>query len=86
MIFDRIIPNLFLNPKDEEDWINDPIEFIRKEEDKSESCNNLKNISKNILKRICHKNIKDQSGDTYLMVFMKYAADIFTSEVDPRTN
>jgi Importin, protein involved in nuclear import len=81
-----LIPSLFLTPKDEDDWNENPIEFIRKEEDVTECSNNLKRILRDLFKRICDMNLCGTDGESLLMKFMKYSAYVLTNNVDPRTN
>lgn len=83
IMFDNLIPNLYLTPKDEDDWIDDPIEFIRKETDHIESSANVKGVVKDILIKMCSSK-KIQSD--LLMDFMQYAALVLSNGVDPRTN
>ena len=88
LLFDIYIPSMFLTVKDKEDWEENPIEFIRGEEDLLERPNNLKTITSYSLQRITGAKFKigDQNaGSVVLIKFMKHAADVLSKNVDPRT-
>ena len=89
LLFDILIPAMFLTPKDEEDWRENPIEFIRAEEDINERNNNLKTIATYILSKLCSPKFVlsgEHVGNVILMKFMNHAGDILSQGVDPRTN
>ena len=89
LLFDILIPAMFLTYKDNEDWEENPIEFIRNEEDLMERPNNLKIIASDLLQRITAKEFlieRTKAGTVILIKFMEHAAHILTTNVDPRTN
>jgi len=86
LLFDLLIPTMFLTVEDNEEWSSNPIEFIRKESDLLERPNNLKSVAKDYLITICAPNSTAPDGELFLLKFMKYAAYILTNSVDPRTN
>lgn len=89
LLFDVLIPGMFLTYKDNEDWEENPIEFIRNEEDIMERPNSLKIISSDMLQRITSKDFlieRNKAGSVILMKFMEHAAHILTTGTDPRTN
>lgn len=86
IMFDNLVPAMFLNQKDEEDWNNDPIEFIRKEEDFTEVNNNIKTAAKDLWERICEPAWVAPDGESFMFKFMKYAATTLSTGVDPRNN
>jgi hypothetical protein len=51
-MFDNMISIMYLNQRDEEDWNDNPIEFIRKEEDVVDSSSNLKVIGRDLWERL----------------------------------
>lgn len=89
ILFDIVIPGIYLTAKDEEDWEENPVEFIRGEEDLMERPNNLKTVSSHIVQKICDKKFTIDGahvGHAILVKFMKHAAAILSQNVDPRTN
>jgi len=86
IMFENMIPAMFLTPKDEEDWQDDPIEFIRKEEDVTDTNNNCKVVAQDLWERFAEENLTAPDGELYIMKFMKYAAQVLTTNTDPRTN
>jgi len=86
LMFDFLIPSMFLTVDDDDDWRNNPIEFIRKEADILERPNNLKSVAKDYFITICASDYFAPDGELFLIKFMKYAAAILTAGVDPRTN
>mmetsp|Transcript_15121 Transcript_15121/g.12841 ORF Transcript_15121/g.12841 Transcript_15121/m.12841 type:complete len:85 (+) Transcript_15121:1112-1366(+) len=83
-MFDNLIPGMFLNEKDEEDWNENQVEFIRKEEDITQASNNIKIVAKDLWERIFEEGIVAPDGELFMMKFMNYAAEVLTSNKDPR--
>jgi len=89
LLFDVLVPAMFLTQKDEEDWTENPIEFIRGEEDIQERNNTLKTIATYVLSKLCSPRFTlagQKAGNIILVKFMKHAAHILSEGVDPRTN
>jgi len=89
ILFEIIIPAMFLTPKDEEDWQENPVEFLRGEEDLMEVPNNLKTVASHIVQKICDKQFTlggESVGHAVLVKFMKHTAQILSTGIDPRTN
>lgn len=86
LLFEYLIPVMFLTVDDDDDWNNNPIEFVRKEDDANERPNNIKSPAKDFFITICAKDSFAPDGELFLLKFMKYAAHILTANVDPRTN
>ena len=83
IMFEVLIPMLYLTPKDESLWNTDPDEYVRKEEDFSQISNNNKNAAMDLIEAICKKN--DPSEQSYLAKFFSYAAFCMINNQDPRT-
>jgi len=86
LLFDLLIPSMFLTVEDNDNWSTNPIEFIRKEADLLERPNNLQSVAKDYLVTICSSTYCAPDGELFLIKFMKYAAHVLTHGVDPRTN
>ena len=86
IMFDILIPSMFLTVDDDEDWRSNPIEFIRKEDDVLERSNNLKSVARDYFVTICAEDFFAPDGELYLIKFMSYAAHILNHSTDPRTN
>jgi len=86
LLFDYLVPAMFLTVEDDEDWRSNPIEFIRKEADVLERSNNIKSVAKDCFITICDSEYFAPDGELFLLKFMKYAAAVLTSGVDPRNN
>ena len=86
LLFDYLVPAMFLTVDDDDDWRNNPIEFIRKEADVLERSNNIKSVAKDCFITICDSTYFAPDGELFLLKFMKYAAAVLTNNVDPRTN
>jgi len=81
LLFDILIPKLVLTQKDYETFYSDPEEFIRKEEDVSDMLYNLRNISMEVIEKICE--IKDKN---YLIDYVKFIAICLQTNINPRSN
>jgi len=84
IMFDVLIPMLFLTPKDESVWNSDPDEYVRKEEDFTQISNNNKNAAMDLIEAICKQS--DPNNQSYLKIFFTYAAFCMMNNQDPRTN
>lgn len=85
IIFDVLIPMLYLNPNEELKWYTAPEEYIRKQENISSSnSKNLKSQVINLIKLICSKY--DSNNQLYLRILFEYTVFSMTNQKDPRTN
>ena len=83
IMFEVLMPMLYLTPKDESLWNNDPDEYVRKEDDFTQISNNNKNASMDLIEAICKK--QDINNQPYLHLFFRYAAFCMINNQDPRT-
>jgi hypothetical protein len=83
IMLEHLVPMTFITQKDEDDWQNDPLEYLRREEDFTDRTNNIKNVALDFIEAIC-KIAAD--GDSYLMRLMRFAAHVFTTNTHPFTN
>lgn len=74
---------VFLTPRDEHLWNNDPDEFVRKEEDYTQISINNKNVALDLIEEITKKD--DPNGQSYLILFFTYASFCLINKEDPRT-
>ena len=84
IMFDVLIPMLFLTPKDESVWNTDPDEYVRKEDDFTQISNNNKNAAMDLIEEICKHS--DANNVSYLKTFFTYAAFCMMNNQDPRTH
>lgn len=83
ILFDVLIPMLYLTPKDESLWNTDPDEYIRKEDDFTQISNNNKNAAMDLIEAICKKS--DSTDQSYLKTFFAYSSFCMINNQDPRT-
>lgn len=83
ILFEVLVPMLYLTPKDEHLWNNDPDEYVRKEEDFTQISNNNKNAAMDLIEAICQKT--DPNNQSYLHLFFSYASFCMINNQDPRT-
>ena len=81
LIFGVLLKNIYLTPQDEKIWKEDPHEYVRKEEDFTQLGNNNKNISLDLLEKIC--KLKEKK---YLYKFLQFCHTVLTTNNDPYNN
>lgn len=89
ILFDVLIPATYLTYRDKEDWEENPVEYIRGDEDIIETNNSLKTIASYILRRICDAKFslrgQEKAGSMILVKFMQHAGQLLTTGQDPRS-
>jgi len=87
IIYDVIIPALLLTPQDEEDWIHNPIEFLRREEDYLDLSQNSKMAAETLLIKFYQKKMfSTPDGELILFRLFEYSGNILLHGVDLRNN
>lgn len=84
LLMDVYFPMVFLTQKDIQIWKSDPVEYIRKQEDQSNTHMDIKREGLDCIAHICKKLAPD--GKRYLFKFMEFIAYILANGVNPRTN
>ena len=83
LLIDVYLPMVFLNQKDIQIWKSDPIEYIRKQEDQSNTHMEVKREAIRTITLICEKYAPD--GQRYLFKFMEFLGCVLAKGVNPRT-
>ena len=87
IIYDVIIPALLLTVQDEEDWIHNPIEFLRREEDYLDLSQNSKLAAETLLLKIYEKKMfSTPEGELVLYRLFEYSGNILLNNIDLRNN
>ena len=84
LLLDVFLPMVFLTPKDLQTWKSDALEYIRKQEDQSNTNLDLKRQGVDSIALICKKYAPD--GKLYLFKFMEFVGIVLANGVNPRTN
>lgn len=72
LIFEIILPQLCLTTRDEKLWMEDPQEFIRREEDFTLYAENIKMIAMDLLIQICGNK---SNGNEILLKFLNFVIE-----------
>lgn len=83
LLLDVFLPMVFLTPKDLQTWKSDALEYIRKQEDQSNTNLDLKRQGVDSVVLICKKYAPD--GKLYLYKFMEFVGIVLGNGVNPRT-
>lgn len=87
ILYEIILPSLLLTTQDEEDWSENPLEYIRKEEDLLDLSRNIKLAALKLLERLCDKSIINSKDDNQIIArFLEYCNQIFENGLDIRNN
>lgn len=87
--FDVLVPSMYITMRNKEDWDENPVEFIRDEEDLMMRPNNLKTIAYRTIKKMTSPDFtigKKSVGNQVLVKFMQHAAQALSTGNDPRTS
>ena len=80
IMFDVLIPMLFLTPKDESVWNTDPDEYVRKEDDFTQISNNNKNAAMDLIEEIC-KHSDEQLKGQMETILEQYVLPEFKNQI-----
>ena len=76
LLFEILIPSLYITKSDEDLWNDDPQEYIRRQEDDSFLFNKIKTTILQIIQIICENN-NFSSNQSYLQLLLKFTFQSF---------
>ena len=86
-LYEIFIPILMLTPQDEEDWIHNPLEYVRKYEDVSGIIENPKMVIKALINKDYLKTLfRSSDGLTLLNKYLEFVRNILVNHIDPQKN